>query len=235
MPENEPPAHETGVAAPGNFDKRRPEPDPRYDILFVCRDNSALSIIAQALLNRSEGSGFHALSAARQPALEVHPLAAELLKANGIWSPALRPKDCARFLGQDAPPVNFVISLGSQAPDGMPSTWPGNPRVMHWRISEPRAGENHKENMSAFRKAFRELETRIKLFVLVHERKRATRLRPGQPSDPRSLPTKSLRPARVSDGEGRGVPVMSRAARDESVKLAPDPGYALEDDHRLVS
>jgi protein-tyrosine-phosphatase len=171
MPEIEPPTHEMGVTAPDNLDQPRPEPDPRYDILFLCRDNSALSIIAQALLNRSEGSGFRAFSAARQPALEVHPLAAQLLKANGIWSQALQPKDCARFLGQDAPRVNYVISLGSQAPDGMPSRWPGNPRVMHWRISEPRAEGDHKENMSAFRKAFSELETRIKLFILVHEKK----------------------------------------------------------------
>jgi arsenate reductase (thioredoxin) len=219
---NEPLTHETGVAAAGNLEQEPPKPDPRHDILFLCRDNSALSIIAQALLNRSQGSGFRAFSAARQPAPEVDPLAAELLKANGIWSQALRPQDCTGFLGQDASPVNFVISLGSQAPDGMPSKWPGNPHVMHWRISEPPAEGNRKEKISAFRKAFTELETRIKLFVLVHERKRARRLPPGQPSGLRSLPTESLRRARKSDGEDRAVPVISRAPRDKSVKLAAD-------------
>jgi protein-tyrosine-phosphatase len=207
MTENEPLAHETGVAA-----QRRPEPDPRYRILFLCRDNSALSIIAQALLNRSEGSGFRAFSAARQPALEVHPLAAELLKANGIWSQALRPKDCARFLGQEGSPVNFVISLGSQAPDGMPLSWPGNPRVMHWRISEPRAEGTHKEKMSAFRKAFTELETRIKLFILVHERKARKKIAASSTIGSPQPATETSRSAGPSDGEGRGVPVISRAA-----------------------
>jgi hypothetical protein len=89
------------------------------------------SIIAQALLNRSEGQGFRALSAGSQPAVEVHPVAKALLKANGIWSQALEPKDCGGFIGQDAPPVDFVISLGAQPPDGMPSSWPWNPRGAH--------------------------------------------------------------------------------------------------------
>jgi protein-tyrosine-phosphatase len=236
MPENEPLTHETGAAAAGNLEQQRPDPDPRYHILFLCRDNSALSIIAQALLNRSERSGFRAFSAARHPALEVHPLAAQLLKTNGIWSEALRPKDCARFLGQDAPPVNFVISLGTQAPDGMPSSWPGNPRVMHWRISEPRDEGNRKENLSAFRKAFTELETRIKLFVLVHERKARKKIAASrQLSGLRSLPTECLRPAPTSDGEGRGVPVMSRGARGESLKRPPDPSNPLEEDQRVVA
>jgi hypothetical protein len=66
--------------------------------------------------------------------------------------------------------MDFVISLGSQAPDGLPSSWPGNPRVIHWRISEPRVDERLAESVRALRKTFRELETRINLFVLVNQR-----------------------------------------------------------------
>jgi arsenate reductase (thioredoxin) len=171
MPESETLSDQAGVKAHGSLGSPRSKPDPRCNILFLCRDNSALSIIAQALLNRFEGRGFRAFSAGRHPAVEVHPLAVNLLKANKIWSQALQPKDCGGFLGRDAPPVDFVISLGSQAPDGMPPSWPGNPRVIHWRISEPRADGSQKENLRAFRKTFTELETRIKLFVLVNERK----------------------------------------------------------------
>ena len=171
MPENEALSHEAGTGARSSLGQQRPKLDPRCNILFVCRDNSALSIIAEALLNRSEGRGHRAFSAGSHPALEVHPRVADLLKANGIWSRALQPKDCVEFLGPDAPRMDFVISLGSQAPDGMPSSWRGDPRVIHWRISEPRADGGQKENIRAFRKTFTELETRIKLFVLVNERK----------------------------------------------------------------
>jgi len=171
MLESEPVSNESAVAARGILAGQRSEPNPRCTVLFLCRDNSALSIIAQALLNRWEGQGFRAFSAGSLPAVEVHPLAAALLKANGIWSQALEPKDCGRFIGQGAEPVDFVISLGAQRPDGMPSSWPGNPRVMHWRISEPRADGSQKDNLRVFRKTFTELETRIKLFVLVNGRK----------------------------------------------------------------
>lgn len=161
MPESVPVSSEPAVAARGILARQRSEPNPRCKVLFLSRDNSALSIIAQALLNRWEGQGFRAFSAGSLPADEVHPLATALLKANGIWSPVLEPKDAA--------PMDFVISLGAQPPDGMPSSWPGNPRVMHWRISEPRADGS--DNLRAFRKTFTELETRIKLFVLVNGRK----------------------------------------------------------------
>ena len=172
MPENEPLSHEVAIEARRSLgQQQRGKPDPRCSILFVCRDNSALSIIAQALLGRWEGGGYRAFSAGSHPALEVDPLVTDLLKTNGVWSQALQPKDCGEFLGPAAPRMDFVISLGSQAPDGMPSRWPGDPRVIHWRISEPRADGSQKENLRAFRKTFTELETRIKLFVLVNGRK----------------------------------------------------------------
>jgi protein-tyrosine-phosphatase len=171
MPENEPLSREAGAAARASAGRERPNSDLYRKILFLCLDNSVLSIIAQALLNRGERSGFRAFSAGIRPAAEVHPLVVDLLRGNGIWSEALQPKDCGEFLGQDAPRMDFVITLGSHAPDGLPSSWPGNPRLIHWRISEPRVDGKRAENASGFRRTFTELETRIKLFVLVNERK----------------------------------------------------------------
>ncbi|MBV8135154.1 MAG: hypothetical protein JO121_05855 [Deltaproteobacteria bacterium] len=68
--------------------------------------------------------------------------------------------------------MDFVISLGYRAPDGLPSTWPGNPRIIHWRISEPGVEGGPAENMRALRKTFSELETRINLFVLVNRKEK---------------------------------------------------------------
>ena len=124
-----------------------PIPPFAANVLFLCLDNSAVSIIAEAILKRWEGRGFRAFSAGTRRALEVHPLAVDLLKANRIWGQGLRPKDCREFLGEDAPRMDFVISLGSEAPDGLPSSWPGDPHVIHWRISEPRVDGKPAENM----------------------------------------------------------------------------------------
>jgi hypothetical protein len=91
--------------------------------------------------------GVRAFSAGTRRAPEVYPLAVDLLNANRIWGQGLRPKDCREFLGEDAPRMDFVISLGSEAPDGLPSSWPGDPHVIHWRISEPRVDGKPAENM----------------------------------------------------------------------------------------
>jgi protein-tyrosine-phosphatase len=170
MPANDPSPYRADVLMLSERGQRRPNSADCHNVLFLCPDNSAVSIIAEAILNRWEGRGFRAFSAGTRRALEVHPLAFDLLRANRIWRQDLRPKDCGEFLGQDAPRMDFVISLGSQAPDGLPSSWPGTPRVIHWRISEPRVDGRPAENLRALRKTFSELETRINLFVLVNQR-----------------------------------------------------------------
>jgi protein-tyrosine-phosphatase len=170
VPTNESSPQRAKVLVFGGAGRGRPDYAHCRNVLFLCPDNSAMSIIAEAILNRSEGGWFRGFSAGTRRALEVHPMAADLLRANRIWRPGLRPKHCAEFLNQDAPRMDFVISLGYQAPDGLPSTWPGHPRIIHWRISEPRIEGRPAEDMRAFRKMFSELETRISLFVLVNQR-----------------------------------------------------------------
>lgn len=140
------------------------------NVLFVCPDNSASSILAEALLKRWGGAGFRAFSAGCNPAPDVHPMTRELLEMNRITRDGLRPKSWEQYLGQESPRMRFVISLGDQKPDGMPSTWPGNPKLVHWHISEPLVDGSSAQQARAFRKTFTELETRVKLFVLVNDR-----------------------------------------------------------------
>jgi protein-tyrosine-phosphatase len=167
---NESSPNRVEVLVIGGAGRKRADSADCRNVLFLCPDNSAISIIAEAILKRWEGRGFRAFSAAgARCALAVHAPVVDLLKANRIWVQGLRPKDCREFLGADAPQMDFVISLGSVAPDGLPSSWPGNPRVIHWRISEPRVDGRLAEDARTLRKTFSELETRIKLFVLVNQ------------------------------------------------------------------
>jgi hypothetical protein len=66
--------------------------------------------------------------------------------------------------------MDFVINIREQPPDGLRAACPGNPPAIHWHIAEPVVdGEpNPAERFMA--KVFLELETRIKLFVLVNQK-----------------------------------------------------------------
>jgi arsenate reductase (thioredoxin) len=144
-----------------------------HNVLFLCADNSIRSIMAEALLRRWGGKHFGAFSAGALPKSEVDPLAVDLLKSHRIWREDLKCKGCPEFLAEDAPRMEFVISVGERAPAGLPAAWPGNPRLIHWRITEPIIDGDPVEKERSFRRAFVELETRIKLFVLVHQKKTA--------------------------------------------------------------
>jgi arsenate reductase (thioredoxin) len=163
--------------SPDGLDATDDKPSARqtgsHNVLFLCADNSIHSIMAEVLLKRWGGKHFDAFSAGALPKSEVDPLAVELLKSHRVWREDLKCKGCPEFLADDAPRMEFVISVGERPPAGLPAAWPGNPRLIHWRITEPIVDGDPVEKERSFRKAFVELETRIKLFVLVHQKKAA--------------------------------------------------------------
>jgi arsenate reductase len=142
-----------------------------YHVLFLCEDNTASSIMAEAILRRWGADDFCAHSGGIKPAREIDPQASEILQAQKIWRSDLASKNCAQFLTADAPALDFVISLGERPPSGMPVTWPPGAKLIHWRITEPTAPGNSRQRADALRRTFLELENRIKLFVLVYQRK----------------------------------------------------------------
>jgi len=152
--------------------EQQPAPQGTLNVLFVCRDNSVASIMAEALLARWGGSGFRAFSAGANSDQGIDPLAVALLKTCNVWREGLRPKSCDEFIKSNSPAMDFVFSLGGTPPAQaeMPSRWPGNPQVIHWRITEPLVNSAPGEKARSFKAAMRELETRIKLFVLVYQR-----------------------------------------------------------------
>jgi arsenate reductase (thioredoxin) len=142
----------------------------RRNVLFLCPANSICSIMAEALLEHGGGDDFRAFSGGVEPKGEIDPIAVDFLKSHKLWRHDLRSKNCREFLAPDAPRMDFVISLGEQPPAGLPAAWPGQPRIIHWRISEPVLGASPTAKANSFRKTFSELENRIRLFVLVHRR-----------------------------------------------------------------
>ena len=97
----------------------------------------------------------------------------EMLRGSGLPSSDLGQKGLDDFVTPSAPKMDFVIIIGKEA-SSIPKTFPGNPFVARWGITNPfeNIGNTAKQKL-AFRRAFRELENRIRLFVLVRHQPQA--------------------------------------------------------------
>ena len=112
--------------------------DP-FHVLFLCRGNSARSIIAEAILARDGEGRFRGFSAGNQPRGEVHPLTLELLSILGMPTRGLRSKSLQEFAGAGAPAMTAVITLCDDAPDESSPGLPGSPVSARWAIPDPTA------------------------------------------------------------------------------------------------
>jgi arsenate reductase (thioredoxin) len=137
-----------------------------YNVLFLCTGNSARSILAESLLNHWGKGRFRAFSAGSFPRGQVHPMAIELLKRMNLPAEGLRSKSWDEFASPGSPPIDFIFTVCDNAAGEVCPIWPGKPMTAHWGIADPAAAEGTEtEKASAFRKAMKELETRIKLFT----------------------------------------------------------------------
>jgi len=137
-----------------------------FNVLFLCTGNSARSILAEALLEHWGRGRFVAYSAGSQPKGAVHPLALETLAQFRLPSTGFRSKSWNEFAQPDAPPLHFVFTVCDNAANEVCPIWPGQPMTAHWGIADPAAVVGSDDvQRRAFRRAFQELDARIKIFT----------------------------------------------------------------------
>lgn len=136
-----------------------------FNVLFLCTGNSARSILAEQLMNHWGRGQFRAFSAGSHPKGRVHPVALELLKQMRLPTEGLRSKSWDEFAAPGAPALDFVFTVCDNAAGEVCPYWPGQPMTAHWGVEDPAAVEGTTEQWLAFRKAFHELESRIKIFT----------------------------------------------------------------------
>ena len=136
-----------------------------YNVLFLCTGNSARSIIAESLLTYHGFGRFNAFSAGSHPTGQVNPHALELLRSLELPVEGARSKSWDEFAEPGAPVMDFVFTVCDQAAGEMCPIWPGQPITAHWGVDDPAAVQGSDVvKHQAFREAFRQLETRVKLF-----------------------------------------------------------------------
>jgi arsenate reductase len=93
-------------------------------------------------------------------------MAIELLTRMNLPAEGFRSKSWDEFASPGAPPIDFIFTVCDNAAGEVCPIWPGKPMMAHWGIADPAAAEGSDADKAfAFRKALKELETRIKLFV----------------------------------------------------------------------
>ncbi|OLL28276.1 low molecular weight phosphatase family protein [Burkholderia sp. SRS-W-2-2016] len=113
----------------------------KYKVLFLCRDNSIRSIIAEALLHELAGHRFDAFSAGPEPAARIHPQALAQLQPGIAGRTPLSPKSWLEFTGEWAPRMDIVIALDKSVDALHAPAFPGQPLFLDWSIADPLAGE----------------------------------------------------------------------------------------------
>lgn len=137
-----------------------------YNVLFLCTGNSARSILAESILNHVGGGKFRGYSAGSHPKGEVHPIALELLRAEGMPTSGLRSKAWDEFASPGAPEMDFVFTVCDQAAGEACPLWPGTPVTAHWGVPDPAAVDGDGvTKKTAFRSAFAQLDRRIRLLA----------------------------------------------------------------------
>ncbi|MBS0043800.1 arsenate reductase ArsC [Shewanella sp. M16] len=130
-------------------------------VLFLCVGNSARSQLAEALLRHQAQEQFDVFSAGTQPEpIDERTLA--LLQKNNLGTSELRSKSVSEFSGQS---FDFVISLCEKSTQECQS-FPLADKIIAWDYPDPKI----ESGTRGFEQTFRELNERIKMFVLVQSK-----------------------------------------------------------------
>jgi ArsR family transcriptional regulator, arsenate/arsenite/antimonite-responsive transcriptional repressor / arsenate reductase (thioredoxin) len=141
-------------------------PAHQLNVLFLCTNNAARSVMAECAMNRLGAGRFHAVSAGSKPRGTVHPMTLEVLNELKYATEGLRSKDWDEFAQADSQPLDFVFTLCDRAAAEVYPTWPGQPIKAHWGVRDPLAAiGTGAATRKAFVNVYTELERRIRIFT----------------------------------------------------------------------
>lgn len=142
-------------------------------VLFVCRGNSARSIMGEAILRHLAGDRYEAHSAGLVPAV-VLPETVAVLEEAGLATEGLHSKSVDEYLGKVF--CHYVIAVCNEAAEHCPRVWPLGGVHLFWAVSDPAAETGGQEQrMNAFRSARDEMWVHVKDWLADQEAARDAR------------------------------------------------------------
>ncbi len=130
-------------------------------VLFLCTENSARSLMAEAVLRARAGDRFDVASAGHRPGVP-DASALSVLQTYGIDTEGLASKS-VESLGDRH--FDFVITLCDRVRQEC-GRWPGSGVTMEWDFPDPRQSQNP----SVYKQVLDALCKRLDLFIQVNDR-----------------------------------------------------------------
>lgn len=106
-------------------------------IVFIDRENTARSQMAEAILRSRSRGRVRSFSAGLEPGGEVDDDALGSLAAARVSTEGLTPKPIDTCMGPEAPAFDFVITVCDDAADAIVEAWSGPGRHVHWPMENP--------------------------------------------------------------------------------------------------
>tara|TARA_S200002703_G_scaffold42976_1_gene37401 strand:- start:293 stop:805 length:513 start_codon:yes stop_codon:yes gene_type:complete len=137
-----------------------------YNVLFLCRANSARSIMAEAILKKEGHDHFFGFSAGSHPRGEIHPYTADLLQSLDHDPSEFSSKEMEVYSQKNEVKFDFVFTVCDTMNNEDCPIFPGSPMTAHWGVPDPAAVTGTEaEKRLAFADAYRMLRNRISIFT----------------------------------------------------------------------
>lgn len=139
---------------------------PSFNVLFVCTQNSARSIMAEAILGKFGGERFHTYSAGSEPGQRPMSEVIEKLQALGHDVTNLHSKSWTVFAGPDAPRIDFLITLCDTEKNQMCPDFGDKVVTASWSLPDPAMFRGSTSERSAMlNELYASLYRRIMIFI----------------------------------------------------------------------
>ena len=124
-------------------------------VLFVCRQNSGRSQIAEAYLKKLAGDRIYVESAGLEPAETVHPLVVEVMREEGFDLSDKKPQSVFE-LYKEGRRFSHIVTVCSQTEGNCP-TYPGFTERWHVPFPDPSKVTGTREEQMAKVRSIRDM------------------------------------------------------------------------------
>lgn len=137
-----------------------------YNVLVLDNKNSVASIMAEALFNIMGDGVYKAYSAGIQPLGVVNRYALEQINHINYPTSSLKSKGLHEFAHNDAPKMNFLITLGNGVINQNLPAWLDSALKAHWDIEDPTVLKGSFENKKEiFKETLLSIQNKIDRFT----------------------------------------------------------------------